>query len=67
MSAPGSDASGRPAPDGARLVLATRNRHKVVELRAILSDALAEDGVDVDLDLDGARFNAPRRGCSGSG
>jgi XTP/dITP diphosphohydrolase len=37
-------------PDGARLVLATRNRHKVVELRAILSDALAADGADVDLD-----------------
>jgi len=37
-------------PDGARLVLATRNRHKVVELRAILADSLAAEGADVDLD-----------------
>ena len=35
--------------DGARLVLATRNRHKVVELRAILADALTTGGA-VDLD-----------------
>ena len=32
----------------ARVVLATRNRHKVIELRAILADVL--HGVDVDLD-----------------
>ena len=32
----------------ARVVLATRNRHKVVELREILADVL--HGVDVDLD-----------------
>jgi XTP/dITP diphosphohydrolase len=38
------------ATDGARLVLATRNRHKVAELRAILFDALAAEGADVDLD-----------------
>jgi XTP/dITP diphosphohydrolase len=38
------------APDGARLVLATRNRHKVVELRAILADALAREGLRLDLD-----------------
>ena len=38
------------AQDGARLVLATRNRHKVVELRAILADSLAAEGADVDLD-----------------
>ena len=38
-----------PAPDGARLVLATRNRHKVVELRAILADSLVAEGADVDL------------------
>ena len=50
MSALGANAAGGAAPDGARLVLATRNRHKVVELRAILSDALAAEGVDVDLD-----------------
>jgi XTP/dITP diphosphohydrolase len=42
-------ASHAAAPDGARLVLATRNRHKVVELRAILADALAS-GPAVDLD-----------------
>ena len=39
-----------PGADGARLVLATRNRHKVVELRAILADALAAEEADVDLD-----------------
>jgi XTP/dITP diphosphohydrolase len=39
-----------PGADGARLVLATRNRHKVVELRAILADALAAEGADVDID-----------------
>ena len=50
MSALGSSAAGGATPDGARLVLATRNRHKLVELRAILSDALAAEGVDVDLD-----------------
>jgi XTP/dITP diphosphohydrolase len=36
------------AQDGARLVLATRNRHKVVELRAILADTAAGHGVDLD-------------------
>ena len=38
----------RQAPDGARLVLATRNRHKVVELRAILADTAAGHGIDLD-------------------
>jgi XTP/dITP diphosphohydrolase len=36
------------APDGVRLVLATRNRHKVVELRAILADTAAGHGIDLD-------------------
>ncbi|HET8616649.1 MAG TPA: RdgB/HAM1 family non-canonical purine NTP pyrophosphatase [Actinomycetales bacterium] len=36
-------------PDGARLVLATRNEHKVVELRELLSDLAQARGVDVDL------------------
>ena len=44
------DADVRAVRDGARLVLATRNRHKVVELRAILADALAAEGVQLDLD-----------------
>ena len=35
---------------GARLVLATRNGHKVRELREILAPALAEAGVELDLD-----------------
>ena len=34
----------------ARVVLATRNRHKVVELREILADVLRAAGVDVDLE-----------------
>lgn len=38
------------AADGARLVLATRNEHKVVELREILSDVARQRGLDVDLD-----------------
>ena len=50
MSALGSSAAGGATPDGARLVLATRNRHKLVELRAILSDALAAEGIHIDLD-----------------
>jgi XTP/dITP diphosphohydrolase len=40
----------------ARLVLATRNRHKVVELRAILAEALAAHdvaGLDVERDVVG--------------
>jgi XTP/dITP diphosphohydrolase len=40
--------AGAQVPDGARLVLATRNRHKVVELRAILADTAAGHGVDLD-------------------
>ncbi len=36
--------------EGARLVLATHNPHKVVELREILADVLRDRGVDVDLD-----------------
>jgi XTP/dITP diphosphohydrolase len=35
---------------GARVVLATRNQHKVVELRKILADVLAAAGVHVDLE-----------------
>jgi len=42
--------SGSEAPDGAQLVLATRNRHKVVELREILADVVRERGLSVDLD-----------------
>ncbi|MGN6303119.1 MAG: RdgB/HAM1 family non-canonical purine NTP pyrophosphatase [Angustibacter sp.] len=38
------------APDGARLVLATHNPHKVVELREILADVVAERGLSIDLD-----------------
>ncbi|WP_426566147.1 RdgB/HAM1 family non-canonical purine NTP pyrophosphatase [Angustibacter sp. McL0619] len=38
------------APQGARLVLATHNPHKVAELREILADVLADRGLDVDLD-----------------
>jgi XTP/dITP diphosphohydrolase len=38
------------APAGARLVLATRNPHKVVELREILADVVGERGLDVDLE-----------------
>ncbi|GAB3593095.1 RdgB/HAM1 family non-canonical purine NTP pyrophosphatase [Angustibacter peucedani] len=38
------------APEGARLVLATHNEHKVVELREILADVVRERGLDVDLD-----------------
>jgi len=34
----------------ARVVLATRNRHKVLELREILADVLRAAGVDVDLE-----------------
>jgi XTP/dITP diphosphohydrolase len=34
---------------GARLVLATRNEHKVVELREILADVARARGLDVDL------------------
>ena len=34
----------------ARVVLATRNRHKVLELREILADVLRVAGVDVDLE-----------------
>jgi XTP/dITP diphosphohydrolase len=36
--------------DGARLVLATRNEHKVVELREILADVARDRGLDVDLE-----------------
>ena len=45
-------------PDGARLVLATRNAHKVRELRQILARALAERLPGVDLDLDQAVVGA---------
>ena len=38
------------APEGARLVLATHNPHKVVELREILADVVTDRGLDVDLD-----------------
>ena len=37
-------------PEGARLVLATHNPHKVVELREILADVVRDRGLDVDLD-----------------
>jgi XTP/dITP diphosphohydrolase len=37
-------------PDGARLVLATHNPHKVVELREILADVVRDRRLDVDLD-----------------
>lgn len=37
-------------PAGARLVLATRNEHKVVELRELLADAARDRGLDVDLE-----------------
>lgn len=37
-------------PAGARLVLATRNEHKVVELRELLADAAHERGLGVDLE-----------------
>lgn len=40
----------RTAPEGARLVLATHNPHKVVELREILADVVAERGLAIDLD-----------------
>lgn len=36
--------------EGARLVLATRNEHKVVELREILADVARDRGLDVDLE-----------------
>jgi XTP/dITP diphosphohydrolase len=36
------------APARARLVLATRNEHKVVELRELLADLLGDRGVDVE-------------------
>ena len=45
-------------PDGARLVLATRNAHKVRELRQILAGALAERLPGVSLDLDRAVIGA---------
>lgn len=38
------------APPGARLVLATRNEHKVVELRELLADLVRDRGLDVDLE-----------------
>lgn len=37
-------------PEGARLVLATRNEHKVTELREILADVVRDRRLDVDLD-----------------
>ena len=37
-------------PAGARLVLATRNEHKVVELRELLADVARARGLDVDLE-----------------
>lgn len=37
-------------PAGARLVLATRNEHKVVELRELLADVARDRGLDVDLE-----------------
>lgn len=40
----------RTAPEGARLVLATHNPHKVVELREILADVVADRGLAIDLD-----------------
>jgi XTP/dITP diphosphohydrolase len=45
-----SAASG-PGP-GPRLVLATRNAHKLAELRAILAEALAEAGLALDLETE---------------
>jgi XTP/dITP diphosphohydrolase len=38
------------AAETARLVLATRNEHKVVELREILADVVRDRGLDVDLE-----------------
>jgi XTP/dITP diphosphohydrolase len=38
------------APAGAKLVLATRNEHKVVELRELLADVARERGLEVDLE-----------------
>jgi XTP/dITP diphosphohydrolase len=38
------------AAKGARLVLATRNEHKVVELREILADVVRDRDLDVDLE-----------------
>lgn len=35
--------------DGARVVLATRNAHKVVELREILADLVVGTGIDLDV------------------
>jgi XTP/dITP diphosphohydrolase len=42
--------SGVRVPEGARLVLATRNAHKVRELRQILAEVMGEHAADVDLD-----------------
>ena len=41
-------------PDGARLVLASRNAHKVRELRQILADVLPPDALDLDRAVVGA-------------
>jgi XTP/dITP diphosphohydrolase len=38
------------APAGARLVLATRNEHKVVELRELLGEVSRQRGLGIDLD-----------------
>jgi XTP/dITP diphosphohydrolase len=46
-------------PAGARLVLATRNEHKVVELREILADALAGEQIDLGTAVVGLPDDAP--------
>ncbi len=43
----------------ARLVLATRNEHKVVELREILAAALGESGIDLDAAVVGLDDSSP--------
>lgn len=46
-------------PPGARLVLATRNDHKVLELREILADALAGEDLDLETAVVGLPDEAP--------
>ncbi len=46
-------------PSGARLVLATRNEHKVVELREILAAALAGEDLDLETAVVGLPDEAP--------
>ncbi len=43
----------------ARLVLATRNGHKVVELRQILAEALGDSGIDLDTAVVGLDDSSP--------